>query len=231
MMTIARGQLSKQDAVTLATIEAAMPALVVARDLVDRFQAMIRQRKAAALGPWLQEASRSWLESFANGLQADESAVAAALIEPWSNGQTEGQITKLKLVKRQMWSRETRSSPCTATGHQRFTAPSAPKLSQSLYSMPKHSQIRKARHAFTCLAVLVAASSLASMLGAEGVQSLWMSPRGDVVPESHRDLPEPDGSPVPTDPLFGGTPSATCDLPNLHSGQRPLGSRVENQLG
>jgi transposase len=29
----------------------------------------------------------------------------AALSEPWSNGQTEGQITKLKLVKRQMYGR------------------------------------------------------------------------------------------------------------------------------
>ena len=33
------------------------------------------------------------------------SAVGAAIAEPWSNGQTEGQITKLKLVKRQMYGR------------------------------------------------------------------------------------------------------------------------------
>jgi len=32
-------------------------------------------------------------------------AVHAALVQPWSNGQTEGQITKLKLVKRQMYGR------------------------------------------------------------------------------------------------------------------------------
>ena len=31
--------------------------------------------------------------------------VAAAIASPWSNGQTEGQITKLKLVKRQMYGR------------------------------------------------------------------------------------------------------------------------------
>ena len=29
----------------------------------------------------------------------------AALKEPWSNGQTEGQNTKLKLIKRQMYGR------------------------------------------------------------------------------------------------------------------------------
>jgi hypothetical protein len=35
----------------------------------------------------------------------DHAAVRAAIAEPWSNGQTEGQITKLKLVKRQMYGR------------------------------------------------------------------------------------------------------------------------------
>lgn len=35
----------------------------------------------------------------------DKVAVGAAITEPWSNGQTEGQITKLKLVKRQMYGR------------------------------------------------------------------------------------------------------------------------------
>lgn len=105
MMTIARDQFSKGDAVTIATIEAAVPALVTARDLVDRFQVMVRQRKREDLHPWLQNASSSLLASFANGLRTDQSAVAAALAEPWSNGQTEGQITKLKLVKRQMYGR------------------------------------------------------------------------------------------------------------------------------
>jgi len=42
---------------------------------------------------------------FAAGLRADEGAVAAAITESWPNGQTEGQITKLKLVKRQMYGR------------------------------------------------------------------------------------------------------------------------------
>ncbi len=45
------------------------------------------------------------LASFGKGIAADLAAVKAALTEPWSNGQTEGQITKLKLVKRQMYGR------------------------------------------------------------------------------------------------------------------------------
>jgi transposase len=42
------------------------------------------------------------MDSFASGIAQDHAAVKAALTEPWSNGQTEGQNTKLKLVKRQM---------------------------------------------------------------------------------------------------------------------------------
>ena len=40
------------------------------------------------------------------GIAADLAAEKAALIEPWSNGQTEGQITKLKLVNRQIYGRD-----------------------------------------------------------------------------------------------------------------------------
>jgi transposase len=45
------------------------------------------------------------LQTFAAGLQRDYAAVRAALSEPWSNGQTEGQVTRLKLLKRQMYGR------------------------------------------------------------------------------------------------------------------------------
>ena len=41
----------------------------------------------------------------ANGVIKDKAAVSAAIDLPWSNGQTEGQITKLKLVKRQTYGR------------------------------------------------------------------------------------------------------------------------------
>ena len=49
--------------------------------------------------------SASLVSSFANGITTDKAADSAANAMPWSNGQTEGQITKLKLVKRQMYGR------------------------------------------------------------------------------------------------------------------------------
>jgi len=39
------------------------------------------------------------------GLRADRAAVEAALREPWSSGQVEGTINKLKLLKHQMYGR------------------------------------------------------------------------------------------------------------------------------
>ena len=66
---------------------------------------MIRRRIVAELDPWITDASASLIASFANGITRDRRAVRAAITEPWSNGQTEGQITKLKLVKRQMYGR------------------------------------------------------------------------------------------------------------------------------
>jgi transposase len=44
-------------------------------------------------------------ENFVKVLQRDESAVRAAVSSEWSNGQTEGQVNRLKMLKRQMYGR------------------------------------------------------------------------------------------------------------------------------
>lgn len=66
---------------------------------------MIRKKAAASLDPWFEHSRTSLVTSFANGIAKDLAAVRAAIVSPWSNGQTEGQITKLKLVKRQIYGR------------------------------------------------------------------------------------------------------------------------------
>jgi transposase len=105
LMTTARDNLSKADTVTIAAIEERVPTLVEARKLVERFQAMVRHKLIADLDPWIVDAGGSLVASFARGINKDKEAVQCAISEPWSNGQTEGQITKLKLVKRQMYGR------------------------------------------------------------------------------------------------------------------------------
>ena len=64
---------------------------------------MIRNGEESGLAAWLDQAKASGLAAFARGLSADLDAVAAALREPCSNGQTEGQINRLKILKRQMY--------------------------------------------------------------------------------------------------------------------------------
>jgi transposase len=105
LLTINRDDLSKADTITVAAIEGGVPMLVEAREIIAAFQAMIRKKTPADLDPWLERARTSLVGSFANGVAKDKKAVSAAITSPWSNGQTEGQITKLKLVKRQMYGR------------------------------------------------------------------------------------------------------------------------------
>jgi transposase len=67
-----------------------------------------RRPTGVALDDWLAKACCCGVravETFAAGLQQDGAAVRAALTLPWSNGQAEGQITKLKMMKRQMYGR------------------------------------------------------------------------------------------------------------------------------
>ncbi len=69
---------------------------------------MLRQREGERFDEWLRRVDKqgvSELQSFANGLRKDYEAVKASLTLEWSNGQTEGQVHRLKLLKRQMYGR------------------------------------------------------------------------------------------------------------------------------
>jgi transposase len=76
--------------------------------LGQRFMNMVRERQHEALGSWLTDVLGcriSALTAFARGIYKDMAAVANALSLPWSNGQVEGQVNRLKLIKRQMYGR------------------------------------------------------------------------------------------------------------------------------
>ena len=105
LMTTPRDNLSKSESVTIAAIEDGAPCLVEARDIIADFQSMVRARAEAKSPPWIERAANSLVGSFANRIRSDLVAVHAAISSPWSNGQTEGQVTRLKLVKRQMYGR------------------------------------------------------------------------------------------------------------------------------
>src|SRR5215213_6269001 len=109
--------LSGPDAALVARVEQNPTAAHVA-GLARRLTALVRgcgvnptvgpAAARVALTTWLADARTSGvraLETFAAGLEQDGAAIQAALTTPWSSGQTEGQITRLKLIKRQMYGR------------------------------------------------------------------------------------------------------------------------------
>jgi transposase len=84
------------------------PDVGTAAELAREFTRMVRGRCAGALAGWLDAAASSGVaefKGFAAGLRRNREAVAAALSCEWSNGQTEGQINRLKTIKRQMYGR------------------------------------------------------------------------------------------------------------------------------
>ena len=85
------------------------PEITTAWGLADRFLKLFGQGKSETLTEWLQEATGdsvpAEIRRFAQGLKRDFHAVAAAIDLHWSNGQTEGQVNRLKTIKRQMYGR------------------------------------------------------------------------------------------------------------------------------
>jgi transposase len=101
-------KLSAEDQRTLDLVKQAHPQVKVACELAQVFTQMIRKRNASALESWLEGASASGipeLRTFATGIQRDKASILAALTYEWSQGQVEGQIHRLKLIKRQAYGR------------------------------------------------------------------------------------------------------------------------------
>jgi transposase len=69
------------------------------------FFRIVRTRDLTAWPKWLETARLTSLRGFASCLARDQDAVQAALSLPWSNGPVEGQVHRLKLIKRQMYGR------------------------------------------------------------------------------------------------------------------------------
>ncbi len=100
--------LAPAQAAYLAALGAACPAIRAAHPLAQAFARLIRTRDDTGLAGWLADAERcevAEVRDFAAGIRRDRAAVQAALDYAWSSGQVEGQINKLKLVKRGMYGR------------------------------------------------------------------------------------------------------------------------------
>ena len=107
------GELDDAERQYLTALHERCPDTRAASRLAQEFLGLLRQRPTAAeaasgLAAWLAAADASGppeLRRFAAGLRRDREAVEAALSSPWSNGQTEGQVHRLKALRRQMYGR------------------------------------------------------------------------------------------------------------------------------
>jgi transposase len=98
----------EEEAQQLAQLRAQRAEVAEAIDLAQDFAQLVRQQQPQALEPWLARAAKSAVgafQRFAKGLRDDYEAVKAGVTLPWSQGPVEGQITRLKLLKRQMFGR------------------------------------------------------------------------------------------------------------------------------
>jgi transposase len=99
--------LTEQETIIIAHLQKD-PDISIVYPLARQFASMIRERSADLLDTWLDaclSAGVIQLYNFAIGIQQDCLAIRAALETPWSNGQTEGQVNRLKFIKRQMYGR------------------------------------------------------------------------------------------------------------------------------
>jgi transposase len=103
-----RGTLSRRQQDTLDRFTAASPQFAAMRKPAMKFRAILFGTDPARLDTWLAEVKASGphhIRSFARWLMRDLQAVRNAITEPWSNGQAEEQINKLKTLKRSMYGR------------------------------------------------------------------------------------------------------------------------------
>jgi transposase len=112
LLTKIRAELTSQQAEIVNTLKQQCPGFPQMRELVLGFRTILRVGKLSTLQRWMERALKTGinaLERFVRTLKQNRSAVEAAVPEPWSNGQVEGHIHRLNVLKR----RSSAANGCT----------------------------------------------------------------------------------------------------------------------
>jgi len=100
---------SVEQEIFLTALRQRWPELMENVALIQEFRSVLCQRRPEDLNAWASLADEPSImpeiRRFAHNLQQDWEAVMEAIRQPWSNGQVEGQVNRLKLIKRQMYGR------------------------------------------------------------------------------------------------------------------------------
>lgn len=102
------GDLEADECADLSELCQSSTQLATLHSLVQSFGQIVRKREGHRLDDWKQQVSESGIaevQRFAKGLERDKEAVLAGLTLVHSNGQVEGFVNKLKLIKRQGYGR------------------------------------------------------------------------------------------------------------------------------
>jgi transposase len=102
----ASDDLDEKEREELATIRQGSETAETIYQLVQEFLQMVRKLQGEQLDVWLTKVTASHiqeLQRFANGLERDKAAVLIGLTRSHNNGQVEGQVTRVKLIKRMMY--------------------------------------------------------------------------------------------------------------------------------
>ena len=83
------------------------PIIKETEQFIQRFKKLFQTKEEGTLTKWLEDVanSKSAIKRFAKGIQSDFQAVNNAVVTPYSNGQVEGQVNRLKNIKRRMYGR------------------------------------------------------------------------------------------------------------------------------
>jgi transposase len=108
LVTRAADQMTDEQQQLFDRITHQCPDVAALRRIALSFRTALTAENSTHLRRWIEGAKRSefgHVVRFAYGLQKDISAVSAAVDTSWSTGQVEGQINRLKMIKRQMYGR------------------------------------------------------------------------------------------------------------------------------
>jgi transposase len=97
--------LPKAERNLVATLLEQVPPVAAAITVAKQLNALLRRKTSESLTAILDAAVATPLKDFAAGLRRDAAAVQAALDLPWTTSPVEGQINRLKMLKRAMYGR------------------------------------------------------------------------------------------------------------------------------
>ena len=103
-----RGQMTPQQIASVDALKIESAEFTIMRQLAMRFRGLLMGSSLEKLDVWLQDAQLSGvyaMQRFARAARQDFDAIRNAVLGPWSSGQTEGQINRLKAIKRAMYGR------------------------------------------------------------------------------------------------------------------------------